>query len=137
MKKVTSTMVAGLAGVSQGTVSMVVHNSPRISAETRQAVLRAARSLGYPLIPQNRCRNVAVIVSTDHAVNVFQSMLLSALFEEFPRHNCRMEIVSADDLAILNERIISGAVSLSGAADLNRRWQEFSGIPLVIILILC
>ena len=53
MKKVNSTMVARLAGVSQGTVSLVANNSARVSDETRRKVIDAARVLGYPL---RQCR---------------------------------------------------------------------------------
>lgn len=49
MKKVTSTDVARLAGVSQATVSMVLNNKigPSFSEETKNKVLEAARQLGY------------------------------------------------------------------------------------------
>lgn len=55
MKKVTSTDVARLAGVSQATVSMVLNNKigPSFSEETKNKVLDAARQLGYILPAQN------------------------------------------------------------------------------------
>ncbi|MEY8337665.1 LacI family DNA-binding transcriptional regulator [Lachnospiraceae bacterium 62-35] len=55
MKKVTSTDVAHLAGVSQATVSMVLNNKvgPSFSEETKNRVLDAARQLGYILPAQN------------------------------------------------------------------------------------
>lgn len=55
MKKVTSTDVARLAGVSQATVSMVLNNKigPSFSEETKNRVLDAARQLGYTLPAQN------------------------------------------------------------------------------------
>ena len=54
MKKITSTDVAKLAGVSQSTVSMVLNNKvgPSFSMETRNRVLEAAAQLGYSLPAQ-------------------------------------------------------------------------------------
>lgn len=43
----THAEIAKLAGVSQTTVSKVLNNYPRISAETREKVLSIAKSLGY------------------------------------------------------------------------------------------
>ena len=39
--------VAALAGVSLATASKALHNKPRISEETKQRVLDAARQLNY------------------------------------------------------------------------------------------
>ena len=44
---VTLKDVANLAGVSESTASRALNNSPRISEGTQQAVLAAARKLGY------------------------------------------------------------------------------------------
>ena len=78
MKKVNSTMVARLAGVSQGTVSLVANNSARVSDETRRKVIDAARVLGYPL---RQCRNrmVGVIVSRRPSLVSYRMMMLAAL----------------------------------------------------------
>lgn len=46
-KRPTIVDVAGRAGVSKSLVSLVMHDSPRVSARSREAVLRAARELGY------------------------------------------------------------------------------------------
>ena len=41
--------VADLANVSTATVSRVLNNQNNVSAETREAVMRAARELGYQI----------------------------------------------------------------------------------------
>lgn len=50
-RRPTMTDIAKLAGVSQSTVSLVINHmsGARVSKTTREAVLRVARELGYPL----------------------------------------------------------------------------------------
>src|SRR5438067_8021131 len=50
-RRPTMTDIAKLAGVSQSTVSLVINHmsGARVTKETRDAVLRIARELGYPL----------------------------------------------------------------------------------------
>ncbi|MDP2573489.1 LacI family DNA-binding transcriptional regulator [Vibrio penaeicida] len=68
MKRVTMTDIAHAAGVSQGTVSLVLNNSQslKLAEETRKRVLDAADQLGYKRktpIDHNRKRKIAVIVN--------------------------------------------------------------------------
>jgi LacI family transcriptional regulator len=54
-QRATMTDVASLAGVSQTTVSLVLNNAlgARLSQQTRQRVLEAARQVGYRLVKRN------------------------------------------------------------------------------------
>mgnify|MGYP000849114545 CR=1 FL=1 len=47
-KRITLKTIAQHAGVSVGTVSNVLNGKPNVSSELREAVLSAARELGYP-----------------------------------------------------------------------------------------
>ena len=83
MKKITSTDVARLAGVSQATVSMVLNNKvgPSFSEETRSRVLDAARHLGYSLpaqhLPSTDKSLIAVFIPT--LSNPYYVQLTSAI----------------------------------------------------------
>jgi LacI family transcriptional regulator len=70
-RRVTMTDVARVAGCSQATVSLVLNNAPgvKISAERREKVIEAARSLGYQptalahldVVPASRLAPPAVV----------------------------------------------------------------------------
>lgn len=83
MKKVTSSDVARLAGVSQTTVSMILNNKigPSFSEETKNRVLDAARQLRYSLPAQNAVatpqRLIAVFAPT--LSNPYYTQLISAI----------------------------------------------------------
>ncbi|CCN83044.1 putative Bacterial regulatory protein, LacI [Vibrio nigripulchritudo SFn27] len=68
MKRVTMTDIARAAGVSQGTVSLVLNDSRsiKLAEETRKRVLEVAQELGYSkkvVQDHNRKRKIAVIVN--------------------------------------------------------------------------
>ena len=46
-RKPTLETVAARAGVSKSLVSLVLRNSPKVSATSREAVMRAVAELGY------------------------------------------------------------------------------------------
>lgn len=131
MKKTTGTMVARRAGVAQSTVSLVMNNSPRVEEETRQRVIEAARALGYPLLPRNQRLLIGVIISRQRAINSYQAMTLSALKDVIYERGYRMEIICHEDLSLLNERVVSGAICITGATSINLQWKQLHNIPLI------
>jgi DNA-binding LacI/PurR family transcriptional regulator len=72
-KSVTSRQVAKQAGVSQTTVSFVLNNVEwaKVSEETRQRVLKAARELGY--VPDAAARSLAAGHSSNIGLILLQS----------------------------------------------------------------
>ncbi len=131
MKPVTSIMVAEAAGVSQTTVSRVLNNSPQVDTHTRRKVIRIARELNYPLIPQSKSKTIGIIMTRESPITSFYAMTISALKEAAYSRNYRMEIISNNDLGMLNTRIISGAIAISNDATMNKRWSETTTLPLV------
>lgn len=63
--------VAARAGVSRGTVSRVVNNSPKVSPEARAAVLRAVEELGY--VPNHAARTLVTRRTNTVALVVSES----------------------------------------------------------------
>lgn len=83
MKKVTSSDVAKLAGVSQAAVSLILNGSEKVtfSQETRDRVYEAAKQLGYSLpVRKKRADNRPGIVL------VFTPTLTNSYYSELVQH---------------------------------------------------
>ncbi len=131
MKKITTAMVAASAGVSRATVSRVLNNSPEVFPETSERVLAAARSLGYRFPPHGKRRSIGVLLYRNAFICSYLAMALSALRSEISRRGYRAELMSSDDLELLNERALSGVINLSHDRDINDRWAGLSPLPMV------
>ena len=83
MKKVTSSDVAKLAGVSQAAVSLILNGSEKItfSQETRQRVFAAAQELGYKL-PNRKKRSENDL----RIILVFTPTLTNSYYSELVQH---------------------------------------------------
>ncbi len=131
MKKVTTRMVAEAAGVSQSTVSRVLNRDPRISSATAAQVIRAMRLLEYsPETPAAR-RTVGILLPSRVGGDSYVPFMLNALVQEALKRRLRLEIVPDNDLALLNERLVSGAVSILAKPEFSRVWRETLNLPLV------
>jgi DNA-binding LacI/PurR family transcriptional regulator len=92
--------VAELAGVSKSVVSRVLRGNGSVSAASRDAVMRAARSLGYRpnavarSLVQGRTSNVGVLVSDLH--NVFFAEILDGIDAVAGGAGYRMLIVTGN-----------------------------------------
>ena len=105
-RRVTSREVAERAGVSRATVSFVLNGvrTDRVSEDTRQRVLRAARELGY--VPDSAARTLVsgrtgtIGLLVNHAqhlrVDAFINQALHCLTEVCSDHGYRLLIETSD-----------------------------------------
>ncbi len=99
MPSVTIKEVAARSGVGIGTVSRVLNNSPQISEETRQKVLKAIEELNYvpniagKRLSQNRSYVLAVIVPIIH--HPFFAKLIAELELEADKHGYSLLVSSS------------------------------------------
>lgn len=124
-------MVAREAGVAQSTVSLVAHNSSKVAPETRRKVIETARKLGYTLQPRNKRLMIGVIISRRNPIKSWQQMVLSALKQEIYDRQYRMEIICSEDISLLHDRLVSGAISITSDPRQNVLWEELQNIPLI------
>lgn len=124
-------MIAAAAKVSRATVSRVLNNSPAVCPETAGKVLATARELGYRFFLSRKQHSIGVILYRNAFICSYLAMALSALRSEIHQRGYRAELVSSDDLELLNERILSGVINLSHDRDLNDRWSHLNPLPLI------
>ncbi|MDH7475733.1 MAG: LacI family DNA-binding transcriptional regulator [Anaerolineae bacterium] len=151
-KRVTSQDVAELAGVSRTTVSFVLNNVPgmKISQETRQRVLEAARQLNY--YPASAARSLArgrtnfiglVLCQSPTSIfaDAFLPEVIRGLGEVAQEHGFRILLESVEDvtrpdayISLVREKYIDGLIvsgPRSDDAQLPQLAQE--GFPIVLL----
>lgn len=105
------TDVAALAGVSYQTVSRVLHDSPQVSAETRERVLAAIRQLDYR--PNSMARALVTGRSNTVGVVSFDTTLYGPASTLFGIERAAHEAgyaVSVTSLHALNRRTVLAAI---------------------------
>lgn len=151
-KRVTSQDVAELAGVSRTTVSFVLNDVPtaRISEETRQRVLRAARELGYfphaaarSLVTQRSCLLGFVLCQSPDRVfsDAFLPEVLRGVSDIARPRGFRVLVESVEDITkphayidLVLEQRIDGLI-LSGPRSDDRQLPKLRrmGFPVVLL----
>src|SRR3712207_4309999 len=108
--------VARLAGVSRNTVSLAIRNSPRVTAATRERVLRVVRDTGYRpnfaarALAGRRSQTVGVVTFGDsrmgrHGVDSFYDTILTGV---------RQALDAAEyDLLLLSPHRLAGSQDLT------------------------
>ncbi|RAY13648.1 LacI family transcriptional regulator [Actinomadura craniellae] len=141
--KPTIRNVAERAGVSKSLVSLVMRGSPHVSERRRQAVLKAARELGYRpnavarSLVEGRTRLIGAIVADLH--NPFFAEFLDGLQESLHGEGLRMLVGSgrwdplfeAEAVEAFLEMRVDGLVLLSVVPDsLN---EAAASVPVVVV----
>lgn len=127
--------LARRTGVSTSTVSRVLNQRGRISLQTRQKVLSAAREAGFK--PRMSARQTAVAVVLDRmqytTYGGFVSSLLTHLVDEFSRHDVAVEVYTEHNVARLGSRFIDGVVAMSWDDTTIHHLRTLRDVPVVII----
>lgn len=132
-------MVAQAAGVSRATVSRVANHNPLVDPETRRKVIAAAEKLGYLLESRQRPRTVGIIMPAPlpseeplhQPLGSYQSMMLYAILEELNARNFRSVIITENGMELVRDRVICGALAISGDSLRNQDWAETTNLPLI------
>lgn len=135
MRKKSTTgirQIAELAGVDASTVSRALNGRAHVQPETAARVFEAARQIGYQRKPLLRI--VAVILPESPAALKWYSInVLNALRQEAARRNWYLEILSADQVELLNERAVEGVISFDFNNHLAEKIGSTCNLPMVCI----
>ena len=124
--------IAEATGFHASTVSRALNNHPKISARTAAAVLRAAEQFGFR--QERRRRTLAVVLPPSGArLSYYSISLLNALRFHAAGRGWLLDLVSSDQIEILNERFVSGILSFDYDNSLARRLGSRSSLPMVCI----
>jgi len=143
---VTVKDVAKAAGVSTATVSRVINNDPRISAETRERVLEYIEKLGY------RVNNIARSLKTSRSYTVgfispeltndFFMGIAEGVEIELRKHGYNIIVCNSnenvaeesDRIRLLCEKCVDGIILIpaSGSGSHLEEFKE-AGIPIVLV----
>lgn len=130
MKKTRLTDLAAELGCSVAAVSYALNDRPGVSEKLRERVRELVRERNYePLRPR-----IAVLM-TDAGLSLgfYMFSLLNSLRGEAKRRGHQLLIVSRNDLSLLEDRMVSGALSLDFMHEIGRLFPKQKNMPLVCL----
>ena len=130
MKKIRLMELAAELGCSVAAVSYALNDRPGVSEELRERVRELVRERNYePLRPR-----IAVLM-TDAGLSLgfYMFSLLNSLRGEAKRRGHQLLIVSRNDLSLLEDRMVSGALSLDFMHEIGRLFPKLKNMPLVCL----
>ena len=145
MRQPTIRDVAEKAGVSKSLVSLVMNNSPRVSEDSRSAVLTAASELGYrrnalarSLVSQ-RSNMVGVVMSGPH--DVFHNEVLEGIdshtrledFTPLVLHGYHQAELEDEVVETFLELRVDSLILLGTVLPINALEKAASVVPLVVV----
>ena len=142
--------VAKKAGVSLTTASLALSDQGRISSDTRERVLEAARELGYlqkrkrPEAPVSETRDIAVLINLDPEWS-FVLHLIRPIIYEFERtlrlagfNTVLVPISRSDSTTVILDKVrcsgAAGVASIHFASPELILLLEAAGIPVVVVM---
>lgn len=134
-KCVSITQLAAETGVSVGTVSRALNNRGRISPETRQKVLAAARGKNFK--PRMSARRQTVALVTDQmgqaTTGGYVTCLLKEFIEQLADHDVAVELYTERNVARLHERFVDGVLTMAWSDDTIKRLNKLKDVPVVFM----
>lgn len=130
MKKTRLAELAAELGCSVAAVSYALNDRPGVSEKLRERVRELVRRRNYePLRPR-----IAVLM-TDAGLSLgfYMFSLLNSLRGEAKRRGHQLLIVSRNDLSLLEDRMVSGALSLDFMHEIGRLFPKLKNMPLVCL----
>ena len=130
MKKTRLTDLAAELGCSVAAVSYALNDRLGVSEKLRERVRELVRERNYePLRPR-----IAVLM-TDAGLSLgfYMFSLLNSLRGEAKRRGHQLLIVSRNDLSLLEDRMVSGALSLDFMHEIGRLFPKLKNMPLVCL----
>jgi DNA-binding LacI/PurR family transcriptional regulator len=126
--------LAEQTGVSASTVSRVLNRRGRISQDTRQKVLAAAREARFRPRMSARGTTIAVVMDRMRFVTFggFVACLLTHVVDELARHSVSVEVFSEHNFNTLSERFVDGVLAMTWDADTVERLHTLQGVPIVL-----
>ena len=132
MKSAGIQAIAERVGVSMSTVSRALNHTGQISSQRAAEIFRIANELGYA--PRTAGRTIAVILpESDIELRWYSINLLNAIRQEAAERGRPLEIVSSDQLHVLDERSLVGMLSFDFSRQLAERIGRSNAVPLVCI----
>ena len=129
--KTTIRRLAAELGLAVSTVHRALSGHPNVRTETRRKVLRSAQEKGY-MLPFPDKRNLAVIVPSFN-FSGYLECLLPCLEREFHRRGFRLQLIPHGDIALLNDHMYDGIVSLVWHEGLEKLLPQSFALPVLTI----
>ena len=124
--------IAELAGVNASTVSRALNHRAHVNPETAARVFEAARQVGYRQKPPRRI--IALILPECRTTLGWYSInVLNALRLEAIRRHWWLEIISSDQIELLNERAVEGVISFDFNNHLAKEIGSSRNLPMICI----
>ena len=130
-KKITIRKIAAKLDLAPSTVHRALSGHPNVCQETRKLVLNTAYREGYQL-PLHDKRNIAVIVPSFSFAGYLE-YLLPCLESELHKRGFRLVLVAEQDIALFEDHMFDGIISLVWKEGLEKTLPQNFVIPILTI----
>lgn len=124
--------IARETGFHVSTVSRVLNNDVQISSVTARKIIRAARASGYA--KESEWKEVGILLpDSTTALALYSLNILNALRRKVDKYGIRLTFFHADQLEMLNDRVVAGVISLDFICRSAETFSSRFNLPLVCI----